>query len=61
MMTIETVLRVALAIFSADTEYSHRDWKDLKQPEREHFISLAEAAIEEIDKPVHGFYGVQLA
>ncbi len=60
MMTVETVLRVALAIFSADTEYSHRDWKELKQPEREHFIGMAKAAIEEINKPVYGFYGVQL-
>lgn len=59
-MTNETVIRVAKAIFAADTEYSHRDWKELKQPERDHFVSMAEAAIEEIKKPVYGFYGVQM-
>lgn len=60
-MTCEITVRVARAIFAADTEYCHRDWKQLTRPETDHFLTMAEAAVKEIKKPIPSFYGVQLS
>lgn len=59
-MTSKINLRVALAIFAVDAEYASHDWNSLKQQEKDAFMRMAQAAINELDKRPIGFYGVQL-